>query len=397
VCTNLPCALSGGVHAADYLKQKLGIGFNETTADGKFTLKEGECMGACGDAPVMLVNNVRMCSFMLPEQIDRLLGSASNGRCSASSSDAAGGRAQLAPRRVRQARAVTRAEEDPQREDPAREHRRRAEEVLAARPRRRRLPDRPQVELHAAPVSGAKYVVCNSDEGEPGTFKDRDILRWNPHMVIEGMIIAGYAMGCAARLQLHPRRDLGHLQALRGSTRRGACGEAAGQQHPRLRTSASSCRPTTAMAPTSAARKPALLESIEGKKGQPRFKPPFPASFGLYGKPTTINNTETFASVPFIINQGGEKFLNWASRTTAAPSCSPCPATSIVRATMKCRWARPSPTARNGGRHARRAQAEGGDPRRILGAGAACRHHDGLHAWTTTRSPRPAPCSVPAP
>ena len=74
VCTNLPCALSGGVHAADYLKQKLGIGFNETTADGRFTLKEGECMGACGDAPVLLVNNVRMCSFMLPEQIDRLLG-----------------------------------------------------------------------------------------------------------------------------------------------------------------------------------------------------------------------------------------------------------------------------------------------------------------------------------
>ncbi len=73
VCTNLPCALSGGVHAADYVKEKLGIDFNETTADGKFTLKEGECMGACGDAPVMLVNNKRMCSFMLPEQIDALL------------------------------------------------------------------------------------------------------------------------------------------------------------------------------------------------------------------------------------------------------------------------------------------------------------------------------------
>ena len=74
VCTNLPCALSGGVHAADYLKQKLGIGFNETTPDGMFTLKEGECMGACGDAPVMLVNNVHMRSFMTPEEIDRLLG-----------------------------------------------------------------------------------------------------------------------------------------------------------------------------------------------------------------------------------------------------------------------------------------------------------------------------------
>lgn len=73
VCTNLPCALSGGNDAVNYLKQKLGIDFNETSADGKFTLKEGECMGACGDAPVLLVNNKRMCSFMSNEQIDRLL------------------------------------------------------------------------------------------------------------------------------------------------------------------------------------------------------------------------------------------------------------------------------------------------------------------------------------
>ncbi len=73
VCTNLPCMLSGGVDAGEYLKKKLGIGFNETTPDGKFTLKEGECMGACGDAPVMLVNNRRMCSCMQPDQIDKLL------------------------------------------------------------------------------------------------------------------------------------------------------------------------------------------------------------------------------------------------------------------------------------------------------------------------------------
>ncbi len=73
VCTNLPCALSGGNDAASYLKQKLGIGFNETTPDGKFTLKEGECMGSCGDAPVLLVNNKRMCSFMSNEMIDKLL------------------------------------------------------------------------------------------------------------------------------------------------------------------------------------------------------------------------------------------------------------------------------------------------------------------------------------
>ena len=73
VCTNLPCALSGGTHAAEHLKHKLGIGFNETTADGCFTLKEGECMGACGDAPVVLVNNKRMESFMSDAKLDALL------------------------------------------------------------------------------------------------------------------------------------------------------------------------------------------------------------------------------------------------------------------------------------------------------------------------------------
>ena len=73
ICTNLPCALSGGVDAAEYLKQCLGVGFNETTADGRVTLKEGECMGACGDAPVLLVNNKRMCGSMSNDKLDQLL------------------------------------------------------------------------------------------------------------------------------------------------------------------------------------------------------------------------------------------------------------------------------------------------------------------------------------
>ncbi len=73
ICTNLPCALSGAVDAAEHLKKKLGVDFNETTADGRFTLKEGECFGACGDAPVVLVNNKRMESFMTPESLDKLL------------------------------------------------------------------------------------------------------------------------------------------------------------------------------------------------------------------------------------------------------------------------------------------------------------------------------------
>ena len=78
ICTNLPCALSGANAAADHLKQKLGVGFGETTPDGKFTLKEGECMGACGDAPVLIVNDRRMCSFMSDARLDELVGELSD-------------------------------------------------------------------------------------------------------------------------------------------------------------------------------------------------------------------------------------------------------------------------------------------------------------------------------
>jgi NADH-quinone oxidoreductase subunit F len=156
---------------------------------------------------------------------------------------------------------------------------------------------------------GQKYLVCNSDEGEPGTFKDRDILRYNPHMVIEGMAIAAYAMGVSVGYNyihgeiwaeyerfeeaLEEARKAGYLGAgILGS-------DFSFQLHAAHGYGAYICGEETA-----------LLESLEGKKGQPRFKPPFPASYGLYGKPTTINNTETFAAVPFIINEGGEAFLN---------------------------------------------------------------------------------------
>ncbi len=156
---------------------------------------------------------------------------------------------------------------------------------------------------------GQKYLVCNSDEGEPGTFKDRDILRYNPHMVIEGMAIAAYAMGITVGYNyIHGEifsvyeRFEEALEEARASGFLGANILGSGfdfQLHAFHGYGAYICGEETA-----------LLESLEGKKGQPRFKPPFPASFGLYGKPTTINNTETFAAVPWIMRKGGEAFLN---------------------------------------------------------------------------------------
>lgn len=156
--------------------------------------------------------------------------------------------------------------------------------------------------------AGQKYLVCNSDEGEPGTCKDRDILQFNPHIVIEGMVIAAYAMGISVGYNYIHGEIFSTYErfeeALRQARAAGWLGERiAGsnfsfQLHAAHGFGAYICGEETA-----------LLESLEGKKGQPRYKPPFPASFGLYGKPTTVNNTETFAAVPWIIRNGGKAYL----------------------------------------------------------------------------------------
>ncbi len=158
-----------------------------------------------------------------------------------------------------------------------------------------------------------KYILCNSDEGEPGTCKDRDILRYNPHQLIEGMLIAAYAMGATVgynyiRGELYECIDRCE-QALQEAREQGFVGEnilGSGvdiELHTHIGAGAYIC-----------GEESALMNSLEGKKGLPRFKPPFPANHGLYGKPTTINNTETYASVPLIIEHGAQWFMD-LSRT----------------------------------------------------------------------------------
>ena len=159
-----------------------------------------------------------------------------------------------------------------------------------------------------APVQ--KYLVCNSDESEPGTCKDRDILRFNPHALVEGMAIACYAMGADAGYNYMRGEFMDepaqHFQmALDEAYKNGLLGESIlGTEvtinlHASLGAGAYICGEETA-----------LLNSLEGERGLPRFKPPFPANFGLYGKPTTINNTETLSSVPSIIRNGGKWFAD---------------------------------------------------------------------------------------
>ena len=161
-----------------------------------------------------------------------------------------------------------------------------------------------------------KYIVCNSDEGEPGTFKDRDILRYNPHSLIEGMAIGGYAMGATIGYNymrgeffepyerfeqaLSEARDAGLL----GTNLLGSGFDF--DIHSHLGAGAYICGEETG-----------LLESLEGKSGQPRFKPPFPAQFGAFGCPTTINNTETLASVPRIMREGAQWFVDLGPKNNA--------------------------------------------------------------------------------
>ncbi len=157
---------------------------------------------------------------------------------------------------------------------------------------------------------GQNYLVCNSDESEPGTCKDRDILRYNPHALIEGMAIAGYAMSATVgynymRGEFMDEPFIRFEAALKEAYEMGMLGkdiQGSGitfDLHASLGAGAYICGEETA-----------LLESLEGKKGQPRFKPPFPAGFGLYGRPTTINNTESLSSVPTILRKGAKWFVD---------------------------------------------------------------------------------------
>lgn len=155
---------------------------------------------------------------------------------------------------------------------------------------------------------GQKYVVCNSDEGEPGTFKDRDILRFNPHQVIEGMCIAAYVLNASVGYNYIRGEFFEPFERMENALSEARALGLIGKNilesgfdfeyHNVSGAGAYICGEETA-----------LMDSLEGKKGFPRFKPPFPANYGVYGRPTTINNTETFASIPVILQHGGKWFL----------------------------------------------------------------------------------------
>jgi hypothetical protein len=206
---------------------------------------------------------------------------------------------------------------------------------------------------------GQKYLVCNSDEGEPGTFKDRDILRYNPHMVIEGMAIAAYAMGITAGYNYIHGEIWAEYERFQEALDEAL---AAGYVGKNIMGSNFTFNLYTSHGYGAyiCGEETALLESLEGKKGQPRFKPPFPASYGLYGKPTTINNTGARQA-----QQRRHQDLLGLGRRRAPGQLRGAARHSVLKA-ARARW-----------RHARRQKDQGRDPRRLVDAGAAGRRDDG--------------------
>ena len=235
-----------------------------------------------------------------------------------------------------------------------------------------------------------KYILCNSDESEPGTCKDRDILRFNPHSVIEGLAIACYATGSTVaynylRGEFHHEPFEHFEEALKEAYDAGLLGkniQGSGIDvdiYNALGAGAYICGEETA-----------LMESLEGKKGQPRFKPPFPAGFGLYGKPTTINNTETYASVPAILRKGAEWFLNQGKPNNGGPKIFSVSGHVNKPGNFEIKLGTPFKDLlemAGGVRNGHKLKAR--DPGRLVDAGAAGRDddepHDGLRRDAESR------------
>lgn len=317
VCHNIACALKGAEGCLAQLSERLGIKPGETTPDQRFTLSTVECLCACEAAPVMQVND-QYVGPITPETIDTLLRSPDSLPTLPVMYQGTVGLVEpvLSKRfSLKDSETI----ETYVRDDGYQGARKALSEMT---------PDQVIAEVTKSNLRGLggagfptgkkwsfipkestkpKFLVVNADEGEPGTIKDRYVIAKDPHRLIEGMIIAAYATGCRTAYiyirgeYAQPARIL--QQAITDAYKYGFLGKRIFNTNVELEVvvhrgaGAYICGEETA-----------LLESLEGKKGFPRLKPPFPAIAGLFASPTVINNVETLACVPTIIQRGGEWF-----------------------------------------------------------------------------------------
>ncbi len=308
VDTNIPGFLSGAYGIVEHLKKKLGIEVGETTGDGLFTLSTVEDLGSCGTCPVIQVNDTYYENLTI-EKVDKLVESLKSGempepdkfsnfgtecnillknRGTPNATDIAVYKKSGGYKALKKALEMKPSE-------------------IVGMVRESMIKGRGGAGFPAGVKWGflpkddprPVYLICNADEGEPGTFKDRQIMQYDPHLMIEGIAISAYAIG-AKRAFIYIRGEFrwiadilesaisqakadGQLNHVDIIVHRGAGSYVCGEET-------------------------ALIESIEGKRGNPRVKPPFPANIGLYGSPTIVNNVETLSCVPFIVEEGPQEF-----------------------------------------------------------------------------------------
>src|SRR5579862_8898690 len=328
ICTNVACMLRGGAELLEAAKKRLEIGHKETTADGMFSLEEVECIGACTGAPAMQVN-YDFYENLTERRTDDLLDALDKGSRPARTEPTFGAVHERHPAEVPVIsrlfgvpdshkidvylqyvgyKGLERAVKELTPEQVT-------EEVKKSNLRGRGGAGFPTgVKWSFVPKESAKptYILCNADESEPGTCKDRPLMEMAPHQLIEGIIIAGRAVG-AHRGYIYIRGEYRYVleivdAAIEEAYARGYLGQ-------NILGSGFDFDLTThtGAGAYECGEESALMESLEGKRGYPRIRQPFPAVVGLYGSPTVINNVETLSAVPAILHRGGEWYSGLGS------------------------------------------------------------------------------------
>jgi NADH-quinone oxidoreductase subunit F len=325
VCTNVACMLRGGNEILDRAKKRLEIGNKETTEDGMFSLEEVECIGACTGAPAMQVNydfyeNLTTLKFdRIIEDLDKDRKPAPEPVISGALHDRHPLETPLISARwgIKDSRTIDVYLKNGGYKALEKALKQMTPETIIDEVKKSNLRGRggagfpTGMKWSFVPKDSpkARYVICNADEAEPGTCKDRPLMEMDPHQLIEGMVIAGRAIG-SNRGFIYMRGEYRYIQAL--------VDEAIAEAYQRRYLGKNildsgfdyDLLVHTGAGAYECGEESALMESLEGKRGYPRIKPPFPAVVGLYGCPTVINNVETLSAVPSIINEGGEAYAN---------------------------------------------------------------------------------------
>jgi NADH-quinone oxidoreductase subunit F len=325
VCTNISCMLRGGNELYRHVQKRLGIGNKEVSASGTFSLEEVECIGACTGAPAMQVN-YDFHEDLDPDKVDAIFEQLQDGKVPQASPVTAGSLHGRLPAEVpviskrfgipnsRHIDVYLQNEGYQALEKALKEM---TPEQIIDEVKKSNLRGRGGAGFPAGmkwsfvpkSTDKPKYILANADESEPGTCKDRPLMEMDPHQLIEGMVIAGRAVG-ANRGFIYIRGEYRYIidimdRALAEAYAQGYLGK-------NIRDSGFDfelCTHTGAGA-YECGEESALMESLEGKRGYPRIRPPFPAVVGLYGCPTVINNAETLSTIPPIIRQGGEWYAS---------------------------------------------------------------------------------------